>query len=189
MSEKPEDVFVVLDVETTGLNPDRENLLEVGAIAIDFDTLAIRGPMFHSVVHYKRGAGVEIDPFVEKMHTDNGLWADCADSTCTRSEMFRALVIWMHEQGALEGNVVLVGNSVHFDRSYLTHPVQGSYDLTKQLHYRMVDVRSVTYAVESWLPSVRPKDLEPAHRALPDAHYSLNLLRWLKGEMRLGAER
>lgn len=189
MSEKPDDVFVVLDIETTGLNPDRDSILEVGALAIDFQTLAIVGPQFHSVVHYKRGAGAEITPFVEKMHTSNGLWDACAKSACTRSEMFRALVIWMHEQGALSGNVILVGNSVHFDRSFLTHPVHGSYSLTQLLHYRMVDARSLTYATESWLPSVRPKDLEPAHRALPDAQYSLNLLRWLKGEMRLGAER
>lgn len=189
MSEKPEDVFVVVDIETTGLNPDRESILEVGAIAIDFESLSIRGPQFHSLVHYKRMSGEEIDPYVEEMHTVNGLWRDCADSRCTRSEMFKALVLWLQESGAVHKNVVLVGNSVHFDRSFLTHNMHGWHDLTQLLHYRMVDVRSITYAAEKWLPATRPQDLEPAHRALPDAQYSLNMLRWLKGEMRLGAAR
>lgn len=189
MSEKPEDVFVVVDIETTGLDPNKESILEVGALAIDFKKLAILGPTFNAVVHYKRGAGAEIDPYVEEMHTVNGLWKACAESTCTRSEMFKALVLWMREYGGSHKNVVLVGNSVHFDRSFLTHAVHGSYDLTQLLHYRMVDVRSITYATEKWLPAVRPGDLEPAHRALPDAQYSLNMLRWLKGEMLLGEVR
>lgn len=46
--------FISLDIETTGLNPEQDQVLEVGAIAVDTKTKPSSWPTFHVVINHKR---------------------------------------------------------------------------------------------------------------------------------------
>lgn len=46
--------FLSLDCETTGLNPEHDQILEVGAIAVDTNTKPSTWPTFHVVINHKR---------------------------------------------------------------------------------------------------------------------------------------
>jgi oligoribonuclease len=65
--------LVWIDVETTGLDPDYDQLLEVAMVITDSELEPIAG--FDSVVHWTEFLGVNETVF--KMHTDNGLFEDC----------------------------------------------------------------------------------------------------------------
>ena len=87
--------------------------------------------------------------------------------------------------GATERNVVLVGNSVHFDRGFLTHK-RGYQPLVKLLSHRIVDVRTLMYAAEHWTDAETPDRPDMQHRALHDITGSLNLIRWCRKALQGG---
>jgi oligoribonuclease len=170
-----EDVFIVVDLETTGL-------LEIGALHIDLKSLEVRN-QFEGIAHFNHNTAQHIDDVVKEMHTVNGLWDACKRSKKALPDVYQEFAEWLASCGAEKGNVVLCGNSIHFDRGFLVHRSSGSHRVQTQLHYRMVDVRSLVYATEAWTSDKRPDSAASTHRAFTDARYSLELMRWVKSVM------
>lgn len=117
------DVLLWLDVETTGLNVDRDHLLEVAVLPTLLDeTLTPIDDLWTRVVALPDGLRFK-DVAVE-MHARSGLWRDCLQSGLTVERLWRQLgsqaVRW--NLGSA-GSVTLAGRSVHFDRGW-QHAVQ-----------------------------------------------------------------
>jgi oligoribonuclease len=69
----------------------------------------------------------------------------------------------------------LAGNSVHMDRLFLSKYMPG---ITDHVHYRIVDISSLSELCQRWLPGVearRPHHAS-AHRALGDVQASIATL-------------
>ena len=166
-----------VDLETTGLDPFSDLLLEVGFVVTtctpQLDMLAAK-----SVV-VRRGADTRrmAKSAVRRMHDESGLWAECA--SVDAPDFFDAEKIavgWLKRvlRGAVLGP--LCGSSVHFDRLFLM------VDMPRVLEwatYRNLDVSSLLMAAEME-GRVPPAELTKGadHRALPDLHRSINLARW-----------
>ena len=164
--------FLWLDLETTGLDPRECKILEWAAV------LANDGPDgdMSTAEEYTSVIGIDgkeweaiqrdVDPFVFEIHTKNGLWAECIESTVTLAESEEFLLELC--DGAPERSIILAGASVHFDHGFL---VAHMPRFAKLLSHRCFDVSTLKMANKSW--GAMPFAKAEAHRALPDILESL----------------
>jgi oligoribonuclease len=149
-----------VDIETTGLKPERDDsILEISVARSK--GLGPLGTISNFVCYYPSDASAWglVDPAVTRMHTENGLRVLCGSSTTTLTGTCDRLL-------AIIGTdrPVLAGSSVHFDRSFLAHDAPR---VVEALHYRNLDVSSVrAFCYACGMPEI-PKTDSP-HRATVD---------------------
>lgn len=182
MSEKLP-LLAWIDIETTGLNPVENHVLEIAMRLTDEDLEPIGSDLhlIHSL------AGISFDSFapsVIEMHSKNGLIADCAARGLPRERFTQLLGSWIgaaREESS--GSLLLAGSSVHFDRGFLFSNWPG---LEKHFSHRNLDVSSIKEMFKRWSPetvSASPADSKP-HRAKEDMLASIDELKVYLGAMR-----
>jgi oligoribonuclease len=164
--------LVWIDLEMTGLDPERDCVLEIGCIVTGAD-LAPLDEVDH-VVWQPDDALSRMRPVVREMHTQNGLLDRVRQSTMGLDEVERAVFATIAKHcGPREG--ILAGSSIHMDRMFLARymPLVERY-----LHYRQVDVSSLKVLTQAWYPS-EPSFQKPGadHTALADIRESLRELK------------
>lgn len=170
--------FIWLDIETTGLDPDREIILEIGVIiandskGCDFTETAVEQTLITPYDFAGRSAREIIEnmhPRVVDMHTKNGLLAELADpSLCATigeaDDYFAALVP--------DGLPSIAGNSVgSFDLQFLRRHMP---KFAARLSHRVFDVSTLIRTERTYGDSAGMVEVKAdAHRALADARASL----------------
>lgn len=192
-----------IDLETTGLNPEKSSILEIAAVVTDvrlhsrgLGNWEPRSEFFSSTVRveFEQLAARRMSKEVVEMHTKSGLLTDCLLAEFPVEAVQLNLLSWLlnsnrqrpHElaQSILNNDkaYMLAGNSVHFDRSFirLHMPV-----LDSLLSHRHFDVR-VLQTARAWFDPVFEWGGEglPKHRALDDIKYSLNEARKVRDVIR-----
>lgn len=185
-------MLVWIDIETTGLDPQKDAILEVASVITD-DALA-EVARFEAVISREglRTEFVDLDPAVRKMHTDNGLWEQSGAGGWSKEwvdrQLSQLIKKFTPEQDGKPDKPQLAGSSVHFDRSFL----RLAMPLTDAaLHYRHLDVSALNEFARRFCPGVwegRPNLSEPAHRAMPDILNSIEVCRYYSVEFRMGLE-
>lgn len=166
------DGYVVVDVETTGLDPAVCDLLEVGILVADknFHILS----QFSEVIYFDLDKHVGIDGFVVDMHTKNGLWAECKVSTHSLGGVEKSAIEFLKAEG-VEGQP-MCGSTIQFDRSFISYHMP---ELNKRFHYRHIDVSSFknVFKKYGWSVTTPPVNaFATPHRAGPDCFTSLKEL-------------
>jgi oligoribonuclease len=174
--------LVWLDLETTGLDPRKDSILEVAvALArfespfdVDFDGV-IKGSW---VLGFPRAAWVDLSPFIVDMHTKNRLLEECAASSHGVRGLEQMILSLLEPIGTGKDAPVLAGSSVHFDHEFLKVHMP---TLAARLSHRHYDVSAIKLFCQSLGMHSLPK--AEAHRAEADigesiAHARL-CARWL----------
>ena len=174
-----------IDLEMTGLDPEKDRILEVAAIATDWNLEPIAtkdgGAELTAVVKVpaalikKRMTG----EFWEKNAVSRDALVAQNASGLSVTEVERQLLNFMDKYFGKE--IILAGNSIHQDRKFIDREWP---EVAKRLHYRMLDVS----AWKVYFEGARGKKFvkKEAHRALDDIQGSMEELKWylsfLKGE-------
>jgi oligoribonuclease len=183
-----EETFVILDAETTGLNPKNGIILELAALHIDIKTLEVKN-IFRELVtqemFYVIPVSELMDAYVTKMHTENGLLAEIeASRKCgplrDQGALDDALGSWFSKLG---GKIVLCGNSIHFDRRFMEECTPHALKLC---HYRMRDTSAMRQTYKDWVGEP-PQHDTLKHRALNDCYGSLEIMQWFQKIVVAGA--
>jgi oligoribonuclease len=175
--ETAADRIVWIDCEMTGLDINRDALVEVACVVTDGNLVEV-GEGFECVIQAPQEALATMDPFVVTMHTESGLLPLIADGV-TLEQAQHDLLAYITSQVPEAGKAPLGGSSVYVDRMFLERdmPTVNSY-----LHYRLVDVSSIKELVRRWYPKVY--FASPAktgnHRALGDIRDSIMELRYYR---------
>ena len=171
-------MLVWLDLEMTGLDPERHVIVEVATLVTD-DELAIVATGPDLVIHASPEAMTAMDDFVRDMHTKSGLLPQIEQSTITLEDAAAQTLEFVKAHVPDARTVPLCGNSIGTDRRFLAKYMP---ELEEHLHYRSVDVSTIKELARRWYPGVlrgRP-DKEGRHRALDDIVESVEELRYYR---------
>jgi oligoribonuclease len=168
--------LIWLDLEMTGLDPDRDVIIEMAMIATDWDlTLLAEGPVV--AVHQPEALLQLMDAWCWKTHGGSGLVDRVRASDIDTAEAAR-LATEFALQWVPPGKTPLCGNSIPHDRRFLKRYMP-AYDAV--FHYRNIDVSTVKELVRRWYPdAVRPPMKAGRHQALDDIRESIEELRWYR---------
>jgi oligoribonuclease len=172
------DVLVWLDMEMTGLDPDRERIIEVATIITDgqLNELAT-GPEL--VIHQSDEVLAAMDDWNKSHHGASGLIERVKASMVSDANAEEQTIAFINAHVPAKERPVLAGNSIHQDRRFIRRYMPS---LEKRLHYRMVDVSTIKELARRWFPSLiaKQKPKNETHRALDDIRESIEELRFYK---------
>lgn len=185
---------VFLDIETTGLNPETDRILEVG-VATANEHLQIIDSRNWLVVERGWKAALARNPYVWDMHRKSGLLAELMEIhellgtpdavLYTEDSVSVSIATWLYER-VEPSKFPMSGSSIHFDRAFLMHDMKAVIDV---FSHRLVDVSTIKELVKVWYPEIaaerektRPKS-EAKHRALDDIEDSIEELKFYRSQV------
>jgi len=145
--DKPAPLIAWADVETTGLDANKDLLLEIAFCITDAtpDLNIIEGTEYHAIVAHERGvladAMTKASPYVLEMHAKTGLWYKVAEGqgkSLRQIDDEIARIIHLH--GGPAKTAPLGGNSVRLDFNFMERYLFRTYN---RLDYHMRDVSSL----------------------------------------------
>lgn len=171
-----DDLLVWIDMEMSGLEPERDVILEIATLISDAALQVVaEGPVL--VVHQPDSVLEAMDDWNREHHGASGLTARVRASRLSVAEAEEATLAFVR-QYCTERSSPLCGNSIHQDRRFLARYMRR---LDHFLHYRNIDVSTVKELVRRWYPNgPPPPEKKHAHLALDDIRESLEELRFYR---------
>ncbi len=161
--------YLFLDLETTGLNPQSNRIIEVGVAVVESDTLEV---LEKNSWVLKTNSFHDMDDWCCQQHTSSGLVNECLISNTFLDDVEAQLLDIIDKYWKAGELVVLAGNSIQFDRQFIKETF---LKLEKRLHYRMFDITSVRMFVQDMGGKVETRNRE-RHRSLADIEDCIRLL-------------
>ena len=170
-----------VDLEMTGLDANNDLILEVAAIATDWD--------FHEIATYQGVVKNEDMSLGERLAANSVFWdanPESKEGLLAQNDQGKDLVeveddlLKFIDKHFKEGEPVLLGgNSIHIDRRFIVSQWQR---LDARLHYRMLDVSAwkVVFEGKYGKRFVKPEK----HRALDDIRGSILELKYYLTKVR-----
>jgi oligoribonuclease len=172
------DLLVWIDLEMTGLDVSREEILEIATIVTDAELrIVAEGPDL--VIHQPDALLDGMDAWNTEHHGKSGLTARSRASSITTADASAQTLAFLESVGVKPNSAPLAGNSIHQDRIFLAKYMPA---VERHVHYRNVDVSTIKELVKRWMPAIyeaRPTK-KASHRALDDIKESIEELRYYR---------
>ncbi len=162
-----------VDLEMTGLDPEKDKILEIAAITTGWDLKPQK--TFEAVV--------KVDEKIINSRMIGDFWEKNRDSynslvsQNTTGKPIKAVeqdfLAFLDQSFKKDYVIILAGNSIHQDRKFIDRELPA---VSKRLHYRMLDVSAWKVYFEG---ALNKKFVKPeAHRALSDITGSIEELKY-----------
>ncbi|MDO5452045.1 MAG: oligoribonuclease [Candidatus Saccharibacteria bacterium] len=160
-----------MDLEMTGLDPVKDRILEVAAIATDLGLNKVATYTAVVKVDEQLMKDRMVGPFWEKNSKSRDALIQQNQSGKPIQVVEQELLDFIDQHCAKE--LYLAGNSIHQDRKFIEREMP---TLNQRLHYRMLDVSAWKIYFEN---ALHQKFTKPEnHRALDDINGSIEELKW-----------
>lgn len=176
-AQAPSGRMVWIDLEMTGLDPQKDEIVEIAVIITEADLTEIDEGL--SIVIKPNDAPLAaMDDVVVAMHTASGLIDEIPQGT-TLSDAEARVLEYVTSHIPEPRKAPLAGSSVYVDRMFLARYMP---DLDSHMHYRLVDVSSIKELTKRWYPRAYFNTPEKTgnHRALADIRESIAELRYYR---------
>ena len=164
--------LIWIDLEMTGLYPDRDRIIELAVVVTDAQIgTRIEGPVF--AIHQSDAALDAMDAWNKGTHGKSGLIDRVKASEIDEAHAQAQVIEWL-AQYVKAGKSPMCGNSICQDRRFLANHMPA---LEAFFHYRNLDVSTLKELARRWKPSVlNGIKKAQAHTALADVHESIDEL-------------
>jgi oligoribonuclease len=164
--------LVWIDCEMSGLDPERERLLEIAVVVTGPDlTPRIEGPVW--VIHQSDELLGKMDAWNKGTHGRSGLIDKVRASTLSEAQAEQQILAFIQKY-VPKASSPLCGNTISQDRRFL---VKYMPKLEAWLHYRNLDVSTLKELARRWKPNVYSAfKKQQKHTALADVHESIEEL-------------
>jgi oligoribonuclease len=171
-----DDNLVWIDLEMTGLDTDRDSILEIATIVTnkELEVLA-EGPEI--AIRHPLARLEAMDDWNRNQHRKSGLWTRVLESTVDMAGAERRTLEFL-VQWVTPNKSPICGNSICQDRRFL-HRLMPA--LEGFLHYRNLDVSTIKELARRWAPELMTGfTKQSTHTALSDIRESIAELRYYR---------
>jgi oligoribonuclease len=178
MADRSNDRIVWIDCEMTGLDLQRDALVEIAVIVTEADLTEIDEGVSLVIRPQDMSLLESMVPVVHDMHTSSGLLEEIPHGIPLADAEQRVLAyITTHVPEARRAP--LAGSSVYVDRAFLARDMPA---LDAHLHYRLIDSSTIKELSRRWYPRVyfASPEKHGNHRALVDIRESIAELRYYR---------
>ena len=159
--------IIAIDVETTGISPEKERLIEIGAFRPE------TGEIFRALINPGR-------PLPERITELTGITDEMLEDAPEEAEVMAALLEWLGEDN------ILLGHNISFDHSFLVQAIRRCGYTEPQFYG--IDTLKLSRVLCPELPNKKLETMvehfgltnERAHRAFEDARVTVEVYRCLK---------
>ena len=174
-NQKSNQNLIWIDLEMTGLDPEKEKIIEIATIITDSNlTIIAEGP--NLVINQPKELLDNMDEWNTNQHGNSGLIKSVQQSSISEQA---AEIETLEFISKYVGNKKspMCGNTVSHDSRFLAKYMPG---LESYFHYRHVDVSSVKELISRWMNDAQTYDKKGSHRAMDDIKESINELKLYK---------
>jgi oligoribonuclease len=165
--------LIWIDLEMTGLLPEKDVIIEIATIVTDKDlNILAEGPAL--VIHQNDEILIGMDEWNTEHHTASGLVKRVKDSNVSIQQAEQQTIKFLKKY-ITAGTSPMCGNTVCQDRRFLYNYMP---KLEKFFHYRHIDVSTLKELAVRWKPEAKMiREGESAHLALADIRDSIDELK------------
>lgn len=164
--------LVWIDLEMTGLDTERDRIIEVAVVVTDAQvTQRVEGPVL--AIHQSDAVLDAMDNWNKGTHGKSGLTDRVKASTVDEAAAEAQVLAWL-AQYVPAGKSPMCGNSICQDRRFLARAMPR---LEAFFHYRNLDVSTLKELARRWQPALMDGFKKAqSHTALADIHESIDEL-------------
>ena len=164
--------IVWVDLEMSGLDINKEHILEMSCLITDADlNIIATGPEI--VINQSDEVLDNMGEWCKNMHGKTGL-TEAVKKSKIDLKSAESIMLDFIKKHVPKGACPLAGNSIHLDRMFLDKYMK---NFVNHLHYRIIDVSSIKELATRWYPNNKFFPKYNTHRSLDDIKESIEELK------------
>ncbi|OGT41521.1 MAG: oligoribonuclease [Gammaproteobacteria bacterium RIFCSPHIGHO2_12_FULL_40_19] len=168
--------LIWIDLEMTGLEPDKDRILEIATVVTDSElNILAEGPVL--AIHQTQSLLDEMNSWCVEQHGKSGLTQRVQESNTSEAAAEKATLDFL-KKWVPEKTSPICGNTIYQDRRFLFRYMP---QLENYFHYRQLDVSTLKILAQKWAPEIMKGLAKTStHLALQDIRDSIEELRYYR---------